>query len=383
MKVYPHNVMTIKQENRALIFHYFRKGPTSRTEISKLSSLSKSAVTMIINELIEEGQIKEIGTTPSIRGRETVLLDIVPDYKYAAGIALHRNYVYVCLTDLKSNIVAYSNHSISKWNDPYSVLDFAIKEIKRFLKKLKISKEKCIGIGVSAPGPLDYVSGTILNPPDFELFHNVKIAEYIKEKIGLPVMLDNNAVLLAMQEYISREDFGYKNSMFVVVSDGIGSAITTSGQIYRGSGGFAGELGHTSIHSGGIKCSCGNVGCLEKYITVRALKNKFGFESYESLVDDAYMGDDKAKQIMEYIADEFSYAIINAVNMFDLDGVIIYGEFSYKYEMLQSLLQERVDKHSVVKRNHDVKIDFSGMPSNISKASACAAVINRYFEQKI
>ncbi len=382
MKVYPHNVRTIKNENRALILNYIRKKPISRAAIAKISNMSKSAVTMITNDLISEGQVTEVGAMSSSHGRKSILLDIVADHRYAAGIALHRQYIYVCVTDLKSHIVAYSSYRTEEWDDAYQLLDFAWSEVLRFLAELNIPREKCLGIGVSAPGPLDYVTGTILNPPDFAFFHHVDVGNYLREKSGLPVTVDNNAVLLTLQESF-RAETSYRNWMFVIVSDGIGSAIMTGGKIYRGFGGFAGELGHTSIHAGGIPCSCGNFGCLEKYVTIKALQEKFHFPSYEKLVDDAYMGDREANTVLAYIADCFSCAIINSVNLFDLDGVVIHGQFSYRGERLQTLLQERINTQSVITRNHTVAVRFSDMHPDEASASVCAAIINRYFEQKI
>ena len=383
MKNSPHNVKTIKNDNRALILNYIRRKPTSRAEISKRSNMSKSAVTMITNDLIKEGQVVEVGAAASSHGRRSILLDIVPDYRYAAGIALHRNYIYVCISDLKCNILAYSNHKISQWSDPYRALDFAYEEILSFLQQLNIPLEKCIGIGVSAPGPLDYVSGKILNPPDFEFFHQVEVGDYLRQRSGLPVTVDNNAVLLTMQQYITDNSHNLKNYMFVVVSDGIGSAIMTNGNIYRGFGGFAGELGHTSIHADGIPCSCGNRGCLEKYINVKTLQEKFAFSSYEKMVDDAYMGDKESLGILEYIADEFSCAIANTVNLFDLDGVIIYGQLSYRSDKLAEMLQKRINARSVITRTHEVCVYFSKMRPDEASASVCSAIINRYFEQKL
>lgn len=382
MKTHPHNVKTIKNENRALIFSQIRRAPTSRADISKRTGMSKSAVTMITGDLIEEGQLIEIGEGSSPHGRKSILLDIVPTYRYAAGIALHRKYIYVCITDLKSNILAYSNHQLSKWNDPHALLDFAYDEILRFLTELGIPREKCIGIGVSAPGPLDYENGTILNPPDFPLFQNVSVDSYLENKSGMPVMLDNNAVLLCMQEYMS-SGADYKNSMFVVVSDGIGSAVMCDGRIFRGSRGFAGELGHISVHSDGISCECGNFGCLEKYVSIGALQKKYGFSSYEKMVDDACMGDRASNDILAYIAREFASALASAVNLFDLDSIVIYGQFSYRSDKLCSLMREELSRRSFITRTHDVNLTFSQMSPDKASSSVCSMVINRYFEQKL
>lgn len=381
-KSYSKNVKTVKNENRALIFQYLRRGAVSRADISKSSGMSKSAVTMITNALIEEGQIVEIGATDSSYGRKPILLDIVADYRYAAGIALHRDTFYVCLTNLKSEILAYNSYQTDRWKDPYALLDFAYDTVLAFFEERNIPFEKCIGIGVSAPGPVDYVSGKVLNPPDFSLFANVDVGAYLRKKSGLPVMLDNNAVLYAMQEYATQPQSRYRNFMFVSVFGGIGAAVLTEGRVFRGYGGFAGELGHTVTHPNGIPCACGNTGCLERYVSMKALKTVFGFESYERVVDDAYLGDKRSNEILEYIAREFSYAIINTVNLLDLEAVVLYGEFSYRSEKLLKLLCEQVQGHAVVGHAHQVFLRFSEMSNDLACASVCAAIINAHFEQK-
>ena len=383
MKSYARNVKTIKNENRALIFKYLRRHAVSRADISKSSGMSKSAVTMITNTLIEEGQIVEIGATDSSYGRKPILLDIVPDFKYAAGIALHRDNVYICLVNLKFEILAYTSVRTDRWSDPYALLDFAYDTILGFLRERNIPRERCIGIGVAAPGPLDYISGRILNSPNFSLFSYVDVGEYLKNKTDWPVMVDNNAVLYAMQEYFTQPSSNYRNMMMVCIYSGIGSAIITDGQIYRGSGGFAGELGHISIHPDGRPCTCGNCGCLERYVSMKALKDTYGFDSYERLVDNAYLGDRASEEVLDYIAKEFSYAIVNVTNLFDLDGIVLYGEFSYRSEKLREKLLNCLQGRIMVERNHAVNIRFSEMSSDLACASVCAALINAYFDQKL
>ncbi len=383
MKSYARNVMTIKNDNRALIFKYIRPAPISRAAIAKQTGMSKSSVTTITNALIEEGQLVEIGAAESSVGRHPILLDIVPDYRYAIGISLHRKYSYICVTDLKSNVLSYANYNTGNWNDPYEMLNFFAEEIIKYLEQLSIPLSKCIGIGISSPGPIDYVTGTVLNPPNFEMFHNVPVCEYFEKKFGLPVLIENNAVLYAMQENILEPQKDHKNYIYVAISDGIGSALMIDDRIHRGSAGISGEIGHTSIHADGISCSCGNVGCLECYITMKALKKKFGFESYERMVDDAYLGDSAAMDVIEYIAKELSCALVNTINLLELDAVILYGEFNYRPDMLRNMLEERINGMSMISRTHKIDVKLSRLSPDLVRASACAAIINKHFEQTL
>lgn len=383
MKSYARNLSTIKSENRAMIFQYVRPHPISRADIARRTGMSKSSVTIITNALIEEGQLVEIGAVEHGIGRHPVMLDIVSDYRYAIGLSIDRNFWYVCITDLKFNLLAYANYKTDSWDDPYALMDAAYEEILRLLARRDIPLSLCIGIGISAPGPIDYKNGTILNPPNFPLFQNIEIGEFFEKKFGLPTFVNNNTVLLAMLENALTPPDKHENFIYVLAGDGIGSAIMLGDHIHRGSGGLSGELGHTSIHSGGVPCPCGNNGCLECYISLKALRERFNFTSYERLVDDAYLGDSFARSVIEFIADEFSCGLINAVNLLELDAVIIYGAFSYRPDMLRAALEDRIRKKSVITRTHDVKVRFANITPDLVRASACAAVLDMHFEQKL
>ncbi|MBQ4573810.1 MAG: ROK family transcriptional regulator [Clostridia bacterium] len=376
------NVNTIKNGNRSLIFRYIRKAPISRAEISKQSGMSKSAVTMITNALIEEGQLCEIGQSDSACGRKPILLDIVADYRYAGGIALHRKQTGVYITDLKSNIVAFCSIRTERFDTPIQVLDWACNMLLKLAEEKQIPREKLIGVGISAPGPVDYKEGVILTPPNFEMFHHIPVAEYVEKKLGLPVMVDNNAVLLAMQEYILLTKQSL-NAMVIIVSDGIGSAIITRGKVYRGHSGYAGEIGHTSIDLEGIPCECGNQGCLEQYVSMKALKARFEFDSYERLVDNAYIGDRTSLEVIDFIAKCLSAAMVNAINFFDLDRVILCGDFAYRNELLLQKIRQRVGGMSIIGRVHEVEVAFSTLPPEKSNASVTAAILGAYFNHML
>jgi predicted NBD/HSP70 family sugar kinase len=246
-----------------------------------------------------------------------------------------------------------------------------------------IPLNKLIGIGVSSPGPLDYRGGVILDPPNFVKFRNIPVASLIREKFDIPVHLENNAVLLAIMEYYYGLMKNYRNSMFVIISNGIGSCVMIDGRLFRGSAGLAGELGHTSIDIDGEECSCGNHGCLELYAAMAALKKRFGFEGYNAVVDRAYNSDPQALRIIDYEADFLACALVGAVNLFDLDSIILYGEFNYRPELLISKIRQRISERSIIKRSHEVAVIPSGLKAEASICSSTAAVLSSYFNQEI
>jgi predicted NBD/HSP70 family sugar kinase len=377
----PKNVYSLKSVNRARILECIRRQPTSRIEISRQTGLTKSAVTMLTNDMISEGLLYELGlseksTTP---GRTSILLDIVADYAYAIGVTLHRRKIGVCISDLKLNCIAKENCETTLFNTPNEAVNWICSAINRISFEANISLSKCIGIGISSPGPLDYTNGVILEPPHFPLFHHYPIVEKMKQHFDFPVFLENNSVSLALTNFYVRGKSN-RNELFVVIADGIGSALLQDGIVFRGSRGFAGELGHVSVNPKGEYCSCGNRGCLELYATLQSLKKRFKFESYEDVMDKAISGDQDNLKIMNYLVENLGSALTASVNLFDLETITIFSEYSYHIDWLTKQLEKYIQKHSLIHHVHPISVLASKITlSEIDVASSVSA-INYFFK---
>lgn len=377
------NVNTIRDANRATLFRELRKQPLSRAELTKSSGLTKSAVTMITNELIAEGQLEEIGTVVSARGRKPILLGIVGNYRYAIGVELHRKHLGVCVTNLKAQVVGQVRRDRLDFADGHEALRWIASTAEALLQANGIPREKLLGVGVSSPGPLDRMAGAILNPPNFPLFSGMPVGALLRERFGLPVVLENNSVLLAITEYYHGAMRNCRNGMFVIVSDGIGSCVLQEGRVYRGLAGLAGELGHISLDINGPSCTCGNRGCLELYATLDALKKTFGFDRYESVVDGANAGDERSLRILDYLAERLACALTGAINLFDVDSVVLFGEYSYRPELLISRLNALIAERSVISKAHPVTVGPSALGGDIPVAASTAALLAEYFNQAL
>ena len=174
-----------------------------------------------------------------------------------------------------------------------------------------------------------------------------------------------------------------RNWIFVVVSGGVGSAVFCDGRIFRGSGGYAGELGHTAVEAGGTPCACGNRGCLERYVSMKELRERFGFTDYTEVVDKAASGSQRERAILAYIADKLSVALVNCVNLFDPEAVVLYGELNYRSEVLFSMLSQRIRRHSAVAGIREILLLPSQIPENGHLISSADAILDAYFSRKL
>lgn len=119
-----------------------------------------------------------------------------------------------------------------------------------------------LGAAVAAPGPLNPCSGRVIYSPNLD-WHDVNLREKLEVILKLPVLVENDANLAALGEYLFGAGRGYDHMVFITVSTGVGGGLILNGEIYSGAYGCGGELGHMLVAPEGALCSCGNRGCLE------------------------------------------------------------------------------------------------------------------------
>ena len=118
-------------------------------------------------------------------------------------------------------------------------------------------------VGVAAPGPLDPFHGVILHAPNLPGWHDVPLAERLRQALGCSVFVGNDANLAALAEQRRGAGRDHADMLFVTVSTGIGGGVISGGRLLLGHQGLAGELGHMTVEPQGPRCNCGNHGCLE------------------------------------------------------------------------------------------------------------------------
>jgi glucokinase len=125
------------------------------------------------------------------------------------------------------------------------------------------ARSSLTGIGICAPGPLDPLTGVILNPPNVPCWRNFPLAAEVQRVFGLTARVDNDGNAAALAEAIWGAGVGYRNVFYATLGTGIGTGIVFDRKIYHGRTGSAAEGGHVTIDYNGPKCGCGKRGCIE------------------------------------------------------------------------------------------------------------------------
>lgn len=259
----------IREQNRSLVFRIiFQRESTSRAEIARITGLTRTTVSEIVAEMIEEGLVKEIGTGSSIGGKSPILLSLDEDSRYLIGLDLAYNSFSGAVVNLRGKIreliclPAQDYKGEKGLQAVYAIID----------QLLNTGYQPLIGIGAGTPGLVNAQAGIVVNAVNLE-WRDLPLVQLLNERYRLPIVLQNDCKALAMGELIyGGANSSHENMIVVRVGHGIGAGIILNGQLFHGDGGGAGEIGHVVVvREGGLPCRCGNFGCLETVASARAV----------------------------------------------------------------------------------------------------------------
>lgn len=251
--------------NRDVILEVIRANqPISRAELSRVSGLQRSTVSLIVNQLIEERWVREGATTAVPRGRRPTMVGLNDDLVMLVA-AIRPKMATVAIVDLNGRFLSRAQLPVT--SDPEKTMAGIIESMARMRENN--SQRSFEGVGISLPGRVDPKTQRLRLAPNLA-WPDFDIKSAIKKGTGLAVELDNeaNACLLA-ETWFGRMD-GVRNAVLVTISEGVGTSILSNGQIIYGEHGMAGEFGHLPLDINGPLCGCGARGCWEMYASSNA-----------------------------------------------------------------------------------------------------------------
>lgn len=255
-----------------VIKQLYYKHPLSLTELSKLTKKSLPLVTKMVNHLIHEGFVIEQGLGQSTGGRRASMFLLNPrKNKYIVSLAIDQLVTSMVVYDLlgtKVQPVKSLDLSLHAADAVNQLCDF----IAVYIKGTGIRKEDFLGIGIGMPGFIDTKEGlnhSYLKPADGSTF-----SDYLFEKFGIPVYIENDSSLIALAELQFGAAAGKQDVMVANIGWGTGLGMIVNGKLYRGSSGYAGEFSHIPLSNTKKLCSCGKTGCLEVETSLLVMTQK-------------------------------------------------------------------------------------------------------------
>lgn len=396
--------MSSKQLNELLMLNVIRAySPISRTDIAKITRLSGATVTKFIDNLIQTGLVREDGYSVSEGGRRPTLLKLVPEAGFVVGIDLGASNLRAVVVNLEAEIVAKIVKKTSPNEGREKVFKRMIETVYEVIDASGVDKDKIKGIGIGISGVIDHQRGVCLFCPNIKGWENVPVKKLVTEKFGFEVSVDDSSRTAALAEHWCGLAPKVNNFIFVDVGVGVGSGIFANGQLYRGSRGTAGELGHITINKNGPRCRCGNRGCLETLVSGPAIARRtrkrleegvvsliekmsggdFTRITPEIVAEAARKGDKLAFNIMEETGKYLGIGIANAVNLFNPELVIVGGGISRAGAPFLDTVKRTVKARALHTALTSVDIKLSELGDTTAAQGAAILVLEDTFKSYV
>lgn len=335
---------TLRSINKQIVLNYVRdQEPISRAELSRLTELQRSTVSIIIEEFVSEGLIEEIGAGSSTGGRRPTMLRLNPEGVMSIGVDVTPTITTVAMCNIAGKIIeCFDFPTESSYKKLQSGIIDRIRTLQEKNKEYHIE-----GIGLSLPGLVDPEGGKALYIPYFKL-REWNIHEEIQNATGLKVIIDNDANAAALAElWFGRPEVSNaRDFILVLVSEGIGTGIIFDGQIYRGDFGVAGEFGHMIVGQDSlIPCSCGNYDCWEAFSSNRAAVARYAkieneIISFNEIIDRALGGEESATDVLLETAHYLGIGLTNLIVGLSPETVVVSGDITRAWSLVAEAIKE-------------------------------------------
>jgi predicted NBD/HSP70 family sugar kinase len=331
-------------------------GVASRADIARATGLSRTTVSSLVGDLKGAGLLVERpaegeGHDLSV-GRPPVLLSFDRSAGAVVGIDFGHSHIGVVVGDLSHTVLAELWRDVDVDSSASHGLDIASELVEAALEEAGVERERVLGVGMGIPGPITTGNGTVGSTSILPGWVGVDAASAMRERLGMVVRVENDANLGALAELVWGAGRGAQDFVFVSVRSGIGGALVIDGRLYRGSGGTAGELGHTLFRENGEVCRCGNRGCLETVAGTSAVAGAFNAVRGEKigvheLIERAHAGDSLAQRVIADAGRSIGVAVGNLCNVFNPERVIIGGDLSAAGDVLLAPVAESMTRYAI------------------------------------
>ena len=243
--------------------------------------------------------------------------------------------------------------------------------------------EDLAGVGIGMPGPLNPKEGILYQTPHFAELKNVEVAKMLSQKLNKPVYLEHDANCAAIGERAFGAAKNVDDFIMLTFGTGIGAGIYCGGKIVHGKSGGAGEVGHLCLYPGGTTCQCGRKGCLEEYLSARAVvrrANEMGanIENAHEIFVQKDRGTEWAEKLFSKLVHELSTGLGTLINVFEPQKIILAGGlFVQKHENFLSAVQEALKNEAFDSALKDFELCATHIPRNTGLLGAAAVAISK------
>lgn len=324
----------MRRHNRALVLDLFLDGAeVSRSLIADRSGLAKPTVSLIVEDLLGEGLIEEVGQGDSTAtgGRPPRLLALKPDAAAVVGVHVGVTRTTVVVADALGSPLA-RRELPTPTTRPDAALRKIAEAVDEVIAEARVTRRRVASCVVCLPGLVDVDDGTLLLASNLG-WREVPVTTQLTDLLRLPVTAVNTAQATLVAELMEGAAQGASEAVLVYAGTGVGAALASGGRLISGGRGVAGELGHCRVREDGPVCGCGKTGCLETVASADAIAKsasqrwgrRAGQVTAQRVAEAAESGDAVAIELLRASGQEIGSAAAWLVNLFDPDTVVLAG----------------------------------------------------------
>ena len=334
------NLLRLADYNQAVILDLIRRDPgQSRADLQRNSGLASQTVSNITRRLIDAEMIRESEPSDTVRGRPSIPLAVNGGGAFAVGVHVDPARLTMLLLDVAGEVRQRLQLRTPQNTNPGEMTAFIAVSTGRLIREAGIDRDRVLGLGIAAPGPLDVRTGIIVDPPQLPKWRDVRLRADLHDATGLPVLLDKDVIASATAEL---RNSAHSDFLFLYLGSGVGAALVTQNQVLRGASNNIGEIGDILVdpdaedlgwdgRRGGLAAACvpealviqaSQAGLMElpdvtDYLAID--------DAFTALSDLATGGDATAIAILDRAARRVASGIAVLVNFVDVPRVVLGG----------------------------------------------------------
>jgi len=263
----------------------------------------------------------------------------------------------VALIDETGRILTQLKKETPKGTDPQCVVRGLVEAQKKCLSDSHVASSRIIAASIMVPGAVDKTNAVVVQAPNLPCLNNFGLKHALEDEFGWPIVLENDANAAAMGEMWLGAARGYRNVVCVTLGTGVGGGIILDGKLWRGSDGSAGEFGHTTVNPfGGLKCKCGNEGCLELFASATAIVRMAQEDlphfpqsllkgeklTAQTVYDAGRQGDELAISVFERVGKYLGVGLVNIINLLNPEIIVIGGGVVNGWNLFANSMRQQV-----------------------------------------
>lgn len=354
-------------------------GSLTQAEIARSTGLSAATVSNIVRELKDSGTVDV--TPTSAGGRRARSVSLSGDAGIVVGIDFGHAHLRVAIGNLAHKVLAEQAEPIDVDASASQGFDRAEQLVKELLETVNVDRTKIIGVGLGVPGPIDVETGLLGSTAILPGWAGTNPRDELRARLGTPVHVDNDANLGALGELVWGSGRGAADLAYIKVASGVGAGLVMGGQVYRGPGGTAGEIGHITLDESGPVCRCGNRGCLETFTAARyvlpLLAPGYGSDlTMPQVVSLARDGDPGCQRVIADVGRHIGRGVANLCNLLNPSRVVLGGDLAEAGDLVLDPVRDSVARYAIPSAARQLSVVSGALGPRAEVLGALALVLN-------